>query len=100
MLAPMPADPPPPFAAEDVAAGKPDPAGYLLGAERLGRSAANLLVVEDAPAGIAAGKAAGSRVAALRTTHPHEELAAADWVLGGFDELRTLLDLPAGASRG
>jgi mannitol-1-/sugar-/sorbitol-6-phosphatase len=84
--------------AEDVAAGKPDPAGYLLGAERLGQGAADLLVVEDAPAGIAAGKAAGARVAALRTTHSGEELATADWVLDGFDELRALLDLPAGVS--
>src|SRR4051794_39203702 len=40
--------------AEDIATGKPDPAGYLLGAERLGLAPDSLLVVEDAPAGVAA----------------------------------------------
>jgi sugar-phosphatase len=79
--------------ADDVDAGKPDPAGYLLGAERLGLAAASLLVVEDAPAGIAAGKAAGAQVAGLSTTHPAAELAAADWVLDDFVALEPLLHI-------
>lgn len=71
---------PPPIliAAEDVAAGKPDPSGYLLAAERLGVEPGRCLVVEDAPAGIAAGRAAGATVLALTTTHPAVELGAAD----------------------
>jgi sugar-phosphatase len=48
--------------ADDVPRGKPDPAGYLLGAEGLGLPAAACVVVEDSPAGIAAGLAAGAAV--------------------------------------
>lgn len=52
--------------AEDVSAGKPDPAGYLLAAARLGAGPRRCLVVEDSAAGIEAGRAAGARVAALK----------------------------------
>ncbi len=55
--------------AEDVAVGKPDPACYLLGAQRLGYSAGGCLVVEDAPAGVASGLAAGMTVLAVQTTY-------------------------------
>ena len=51
---------------EDVSAGKPDPEGYLLAATRLGVDPAHCLVVEDTEPGVAAGRAAGARVAALR----------------------------------
>jgi mannitol-1-/sugar-/sorbitol-6-phosphatase len=55
--------------ADDVSAGKPDPEGYLQAAHRLGTAPAKTLVIEDAPAGIAAGKAAGTAVLAVTTTH-------------------------------
>lgn len=48
--------------ADDVTVGKPDPACYLLGAQRLGVPIAACGVLEDAPAGILAGVAAGARV--------------------------------------
>lgn len=70
--------------AEAVENGKPDPAGYLLGRSGLGmESSTDLIVVEDAPAGIAAGKAAGFKVIGLTTTHTFEEVraAGADWIL-------------------
>ena len=72
--------------AEEVANGKPDPACYRLGASRLGLEGAkpeSLLVLEDAPAGVKAGKAAGYRVVALATTHAVEQLreAGADWIV-------------------
>jgi mannitol-1-/sugar-/sorbitol-6-phosphatase len=51
---------------DDVARGKPDPAGYLLAAERLGVRCERCLVVEDAAPGAAAGRAAGALVAALK----------------------------------
>jgi sugar-phosphatase len=51
---------------DDITAGKPDPAGYLRAAELLGVSPADCLVVEDADVGLAAGRAAGARTAALR----------------------------------
>jgi glycerol 3-phosphatase-1 len=52
----------------------------------LGLSNANpndLLVLEDAPAGVKAGKAAGFKVVALATTHAVEKLreAGADWIV-------------------
>ena len=46
--------------AEDVQAGKPDPAGYLLAAKRLGLEARDCLIFEDATVGIQAAEAAGA----------------------------------------
>jgi alpha-glucosidase len=51
---------------EDVTAGKPDPEGYRLAAERLGVDPTRCLVVEDTEPGLAAGSAAGAVTAALR----------------------------------
>jgi sugar-phosphatase len=51
--------------AEAVALGKPDPAGYLAAAESLDARPERSLVIEDAPAGVAAGLAAGMRVIAV-----------------------------------
>ena len=73
----------------DVQCGKPDPEPYLKGAESLGLPAAECVVFEDAPAGIRAGKAAGARVVALRTTATDGELrgAGADAIFGDCSEL-------------
>lgn len=79
------------ISADDVTAGKPDPAGYSLAASRLGWPAEQTLAVEDAPAGIAAALAAGMPVAGLTTTHPAAELEAATWVIDGLDELPGLI---------
>jgi sugar-phosphatase len=57
--------------------GKPDPECFVIGARRLGVDPTRCLVLEDAPAGIAAGRAAGARVIALRTTHADEDLREA-----------------------
>ena len=62
--------------AEDVQRGKPSPDVYLLAAAGLGVVPAQCLVVEDAPAGIEAARAAGMEVVALTTTHRREELGA------------------------
>jgi sugar-phosphatase len=62
--------------AEDVLRGKPSPDVYLLAAAGLGVVPTECLVVEDAPAGIEAARAAGMGVVALTTTHRPEELAA------------------------
>jgi glycerol-1-phosphatase len=70
--------------AEDVENGKPDPACYLLGRQRLGlREDAHMVVVEDAPSGIRAGKAAGFKVIGLATTHSLAQVkeAGADWIV-------------------
>jgi sugar-phosphatase len=69
--------------AADVQRFKPDPDPYLKGAELLGLTQADCVVVEDAPAGIRSGRAAGSRVLALRTTEVDELLkaAGATWIV-------------------
>lgn len=73
--------------ADDVSAGKPDPEGYLQGAARLGVAPADCVVVEDAPAGVAAGRAAGARVVAVTTTHRADDLRAAHLVVAALDAL-------------
>jgi sugar-phosphatase len=55
--------------ADDVSQGKPAPDCFLLAAERLGVAARDCLVWEDAPAGIAAGEAAGADVMVVTQTH-------------------------------
>jgi sugar-phosphatase len=82
----------------DVQRFKPDPDPYLKGAELLGFAPADCVVVEDAPAGIRAGRAAGSRVLALRTTEVDELLkaAGATWIV---DDLSRVTLGPPGAGR-
>jgi sugar-phosphatase len=65
--------------AEDVPRGKPSPDVYLLAAAGLGVVPSQCLVIEDAPAGIEAARAAGMGVVALTTTHRREELRADAW---------------------
>ncbi|QUR69931.1 HAD-IA family hydrolase [Mycobacterium spongiae] len=69
------------ISAEDVVTGKPSPEGYLKAAAALGVEAQQCLVIEDAPAGISAGRAAGARVLAVTTTHQATEVADADVVV-------------------
>jgi sugar-phosphatase len=66
--------------ADDVREGKPSPEGYLLAAARLGVPAAECLVIEDAPAGIEAGVAAGMRVIGIGATAPSEFAGAISWI--------------------
>jgi beta-phosphoglucomutase len=72
---------------DDVVHGKPDPQPYLLAAERLGCSPADLLVFEDTDVGVASAKTAGAYVVGLTRTLGAERMAAAD-------ELVERLDLP------
>lgn len=62
-------------AGDSVKRSKPDPEGYLLGAKLLGRTPGECVVFEDAPAGIAAGKAAGCQVIGVATTYDRQRLA-------------------------
>jgi sugar-phosphatase len=61
---------------DDVAMGKPSPDPFLLAAHRLGVDPHRCLVVEDAPAGLTAGRAAGCATLAVGDTHHHSELEA------------------------
>jgi mannitol-1-/sugar-/sorbitol-6-phosphatase len=74
---------------DDVRDGKPNPEAYLKGAALLGVPAKDCVVVEDAPAGVRAGKAAGARVIACRTTTSEPELkaAGADWFVDGCQSI-------------
>jgi sugar-phosphatase len=77
--------------AEDVSAGKPDPAGYRLAASRLGVEPTECLIFEDAAVGIRAGEAAGGHVMVITATHvhplqtPHATLASYDLVEARVD---------------
>jgi mannitol-1-/sugar-/sorbitol-6-phosphatase len=61
---------------ERVRRGKPDPEPYLTAAHDLGDDPAGCVVLEDAPAGVQAGRAAGMRVVGITTTATPEELGA------------------------
>lgn len=62
--------------ADEVMKGKPDPEPYLMGARLLQRSPSECLVIEDAPAGIQAARAAGMSVIGITSTYPRAELTA------------------------
>ena len=68
-------------AAEDVQNGKPDPECYLKAAEMLGVVASGCVVVEDAPVGVRAGRAAAMSVVAVAATHTPADLVEADAVV-------------------
>jgi sugar-phosphatase len=73
-----------------VARGKPDPEPYRRGAELLGFSAAECVVVEDAPSGVQAGRGAGCHVLGVLGTHSAEELRAAGamWVVESLTKVQ------------
>ncbi|KAK8049006.1 HAD-like protein [Apiospora phragmitis] len=81
--------------AESVKNGKPDPACYNLGKQRLNlggddsSSSPDVIVFEDSPAGILSGKAAGCKVIGLVTSHTLDQVVAAqpDWII---EDLRSV----------
>ncbi len=76
------------ISADDVTLGKPDPECFTRGARALELAPGRCLALEDSPAGVAAARAAGIPVIALRTTHPTALLAGAD---GFADDLAALM---------
>ncbi|MGW2051286.1 HAD-IA family hydrolase [Streptomyces sp. NPDC001858] len=76
--------------ADDITHGKPHPEPYLLAARALGVDPAHCVVFEDAPAGLAAGRAAGMTTVALATTHQAHELVA-DLVVNDLSALSALV---------
>ncbi len=56
---------------DDVERGKPDPACFRLGAERLGVDASDCLVFEDTLAGLRAADVSGAAGLAITFTHDH-----------------------------
>ena len=78
----------------DVKIGKPDPEPYLKAAAKLGFAASDCIVIEDASAGVRAGKAAGARVIALLTTMLRRDLedAGADWIVQNCADIAASCD--------
>lgn len=77
--------------AEDVAVGKPDPACYVLGAQRLGVPVQDCLVFEDATVGIRAGEAAGADVVVVTSTHL-KPLKTSHLSIDGYEPLQAQRD--------
>ncbi|KAJ3548808.1 hypothetical protein NM208_g831 [Fusarium decemcellulare] len=80
--------------AESVIDGRPDPTCYQIGLRKLGLQdqAAQVPVLEDSPAGIEAGKAAGCKVLAVATTHSMEQIVAAgpDWIVKDLGSIKVV----------
>ncbi len=74
--------------------GRPDPACFLIAARRLGADPQRCVVLEDAPAGIRAGRAARATVIALRTTYSDDELREAHVIADNLFSLTTTPDRP------
>ncbi len=80
-------------AAKDVSRGKPDSEGYLVARDKLAHAAGKDLrsqrcvVIEDSPAGIEAGKAAGMKVLAVATSYAAAHLADADCVVNSLADV-------------
>ncbi len=79
-------------AAGDAARGKPHPDPYILAAQRLGVPPAQCLVVENAPSGIQAARAAGMACVAVRTTLSEQYLSGADVIVSDLRALHSQLD--------
>jgi len=77
--------------ASEVKHGKPAPDIFLHAAELLKVAPPQCWVVEDSKPGVAAGLAAGMRVIAITNTHPADELAHANHVVGTYVEIEQLL---------
>lgn len=89
---------------DDVIKGKPDPAIFHLAAGGLKIDPEDILVCEDAVAGVAAAKVAGMKCLGIATAGrgPLLKKAGADWVVPDFtsarlDDLRSLFDQSASA---
>ncbi len=74
--------------AELVARGKPNPDPYLLGAEKLGLKPEECVVVEDAPAGILSGLAAGCKVIAVNAPAESPRMDQVDLILTSLAGVR------------
>ncbi|MBC3379577.1 sugar phosphatase [Serratia fonticola] len=73
---------------EQVKQGKPHPDAYLLGAQGLGLAPPDCVVVEDAPAGILSGLAAGCQVIAVNAPADAPKLNQVDLILSSLEQLK------------
>lgn len=74
--------------ASKVTKSKPDPQGYLLGADAIGVAPTRCYVVEDSLQGLAAGRAAGARVIGVATTYSRDRITPlADMVIDSVADI-------------
>lgn len=78
---------------EAVTRGKPDPEGYLTAAALLGAEPADVVVFEDAPAGIAAARAAGMRTVVVGDAGG--EAAEGLWQIADYSAVTAVSSLDA-----
>ena len=76
---------------DDVKNGKPYPEPFTKGAEKLLLNPADCIVIENAPLGIKAGKAAGCFVMAVKTTLTEKYLNQANLILENFQDVKIQL---------
>ena len=74
--------------ADEIDHGKPHPEGYLTAAARLGVAPVECVVIEDAPAGLEAARAAGMRSIGVCGTYPADALSMADFIVVNIRSLR------------
>jgi HAD superfamily hydrolase (TIGR01509 family) len=79
----------------DVKKKKPDPELFLIAAERMGIAPINCVVIEDAPNGVEAAKAAGAKCIAVTNTTSAANLSEADLICDSMEQisLETIVDL-------
>lgn len=80
------------ISADDVINGKPAPDVFLAAARALNVPPENCLVLEDAPFGVQAAKAAGMMCFAVPNAHSHAlDLSLADRVVASLSEVKSIL---------
>jgi len=82
---------------EEVKHGKPDPEVFLIAARKLGLAPSRCVVIEDAPQGVEAGLAAGSKVVAVTSTRKPDALRGAHLIVHSLRDvdarkLKALID--------
>ncbi|HUB17410.1 MAG TPA: HAD-IA family hydrolase [Acidobacteriaceae bacterium] len=75
------------ISADGVTQGKPHPEPYRKGAELLGLTPPECLVIEDSASGAKAGHAAGCKVLATLHSHSVASLQDADWIVQSLDDV-------------
>jgi mannitol-1-/sugar-/sorbitol-6-phosphatase len=82
--------------ADDVELGKPNPEPYLKGAAALGYPPGDCVVVEDAPAGLRAARAAGMRCFGIQRTYSAAELTQATALLRNLRQIKVIRERGSG----
>ena len=76
---------------DEIERAKPDPEPYLTAARRIGLEPGECIVIENAPLGIEAAKAAGMQCIAVESTLKRDHLGSADYI---FKDIGELIDSP------